>query len=215
MIKKEIYPKTKRLGVDSKIQVTEKLDGSNLVLFKKDGKLFIAQRNSIYEFGEVESSKMYKGLYEWLEEHKDDLLEKLLDDRAICCEWLGMGQIKYQDRFDDKLFIFAKSLVSDDFTLCNINYKLDELKYAFVDEQLPNYIKEVPLVYEGYDTSWLTKEKLDEYYQFLLNTTGYKHEGFVINYLGNVIKYVRMKNGKLTEHQENVYEDNKVVDKNK
>lgn len=205
MIKKEIYPKTKRLGVDTKIQVTEKLDGSNLVLFKKDGKLFIAQRNSIYEFGEVESSKMYKGLYEWLEEHKDDLLEKLLYDRAICCEWLGMGQIKYQDRFDDKLFMFAKALINDNYELENIRYYLDELKYAFVDEVIPNYIKEVPLVYFGEDTSWLSKERLDEYYETLLSVNKYKHEGFVICYSGNIIKYVRMKNGKLTEHQTNVY----------
>ena len=44
MIKKEIYPKTKRIKVDGfKVQLTEKLDGSNLVLFKKDDKLHIAQ----------------------------------------------------------------------------------------------------------------------------------------------------------------------------
>lgn len=38
MIKKSIYPKTKRLGKEnSVITITEKLDGSNLAFFKKDG----------------------------------------------------------------------------------------------------------------------------------------------------------------------------------
>lgn len=206
MIKKEIYPKTKRLGVDTKIQVTEKLDGSNLVLFKKNGELFIAQRSTIYNFKEIESSKMYKGLYGWLEQYHDDLLNSLLDDRAICCEWLGMGQIKYDNRFNDNLFMFAKALVNEEYKLENIRYYLDELKYAFVNEEVPSYIKEVPLIYLGEDTNWLSKERLDEHYQYLLDTSDYKHEGFVINYLGNVIKYVRMKNGKLTEHQTNVYQ---------
>ena len=37
MIKKEIYPKTQRLKINGdKIYVTEKLDGSNLVFFKKN-----------------------------------------------------------------------------------------------------------------------------------------------------------------------------------
>lgn len=35
MIKKEIYPKTQRVICEgAKIQITEKLDGSNLVIFK-------------------------------------------------------------------------------------------------------------------------------------------------------------------------------------
>lgn len=37
MIKKEIYPKTKRVSnLGDKIFITEKLDGSNLVFFKKE-----------------------------------------------------------------------------------------------------------------------------------------------------------------------------------
>ena len=36
MIKKEIYPKTKRVSCSGQaVQITEKLDGSNLCIFKK------------------------------------------------------------------------------------------------------------------------------------------------------------------------------------
>ena len=35
MVQKEIYPKTKRVNCcGDKVQITEKLDGSNLVIFK-------------------------------------------------------------------------------------------------------------------------------------------------------------------------------------
>lgn len=43
MIRKEIYPKTKRVScVGDKVYITEKLDGSNLVFFKKNEELHIA-----------------------------------------------------------------------------------------------------------------------------------------------------------------------------
>ena len=49
MIKKEIYPKTQRVICEgAKIQITEKLDGSNLVIFKLNDDLYIAQRNTIF-----------------------------------------------------------------------------------------------------------------------------------------------------------------------
>jgi len=48
MIKKSLYPKTKRLSKNSKkIVVTEKLDGSNIGFFKLNGELVIATRNNI------------------------------------------------------------------------------------------------------------------------------------------------------------------------
>ena len=50
MIKKEIYPKTKRAScMGDKVELTEKLDGSNLVIFKKNDELYIAQRNNIFK----------------------------------------------------------------------------------------------------------------------------------------------------------------------
>lgn len=49
MIKgKEIYPKTKRVScIGDKVYITEKLDGSNLVFFKKNEELYIAQRGLV------------------------------------------------------------------------------------------------------------------------------------------------------------------------
>ena len=48
MIKKEIYPKTQRVKcAGDKIYLTEKLDGSNLVFFKKNDELYFAQRNKV------------------------------------------------------------------------------------------------------------------------------------------------------------------------
>ena len=65
MIKKEIYPKTKRVScMGDKVELTEKLDGSNLVIFKKNDELYIAQRNNIFKINELEENKdkLYKGL---------------------------------------------------------------------------------------------------------------------------------------------------------
>ena len=79
MIKKEIYPKTKRVSnLGDKIFITEKLDGSNLVFFKKDDELYIAQRKNILKFSELEENKgiLYKGLYQWLKEDIGDFLNR-------------------------------------------------------------------------------------------------------------------------------------------
>lgn len=98
MIKKEIYPKTKRVSCSGdKVYITEKLDGSNLVFFKKNDELYIAQRKTIININELEEvkDKLYKGLYQWLLDNKDYLQEQLINDSAICGEWLGMGKLKY------------------------------------------------------------------------------------------------------------------------
>lgn len=58
MIKKSIYPKTKRLKLKNEVTITEKMDGSNLVIFKKDSNIFIAQRSNIINVHtELEDSK--------------------------------------------------------------------------------------------------------------------------------------------------------------
>ena len=100
MIKKEIYPKTQRLKCSGeKIYITEKLDGSNLVFFKKNDIIHIAQRKNIYTINDIENTEikgiMYKGLYQWLIDNKAILEEKLLENSVICGEWLGMGCLKY------------------------------------------------------------------------------------------------------------------------
>ena len=77
MIKKCIYPKTKRVKVEEKFEceLTEKLDGSNMCIFKKDEVLYVAQRNNIFTFDEIldmdkPKTILYKGLQGWVAEHK-------------------------------------------------------------------------------------------------------------------------------------------------
>ena len=150
MIKKEIYPKTQRLKVGGdKVYVTEKLDGSNLVFFKKNGILGVAQRKNVFAIDELENVKgiLYKGLYQWLLDNKDVLLEELYEGSAICGEWLGMGQIKYTiDEFDKKWYMFAKARVDDDFKLSDFNYYHENFIYPFESQVIPSFIGIVPKV---------------------------------------------------------------------
>ena len=64
MIKQTLYPKTKRVQFKNRIIITEKLDGSNIGIFKVNGKLVIAQRNYIFDIDEIEENKdkLYQGL---------------------------------------------------------------------------------------------------------------------------------------------------------
>ena len=65
MIKKTLYPKTKRVLYKNRVTITEKLDGSNIGFFKVKGKLLIAQRNNVFEVDELEDNKgmLYNGLF--------------------------------------------------------------------------------------------------------------------------------------------------------
>lgn len=201
MIKKNIYPKTQRVSCNGdKIYITEKLDGSNLCIFKKEDVVYVAQRKNIYSLEEMEKAKdvMYKGLYQWL---KDNVvvLNKINNGSVICGEWLGMGQIKYSvDEFDKRFYMFAKANIDDDFNLYNISYDHELFIYPFEDQVIPSCIGIVPTVTE---LSILPNKKhLDSLYQRYCDKKGRNVEGFVLNYKNNVTKYVRMKNGKLKEH---------------
>jgi len=201
MIKKEIYPKTKRLSCEGdKIYITEKLDGSNLCIFKKDGKLYFAQRNNIFEFNELEENKdkLYKGLFQWLQDNKN-VFEDLHENSVVCGEWLGMGKIKYSvDEFDKRFYMFAKANVDEDFNLYNLIYDHKLFIYPFQSQVIPNCIGIVPEV-----TCLINlpnKEQLDSIYQKYCDKKQRNVEGFVVNYKDNITKYVRMKNGKLKEH---------------
>lgn len=201
MIKKEIYPKTKRLSCQGdKVYVTEKLDGSNLVFFKKNDTLYFAQRNTIYSFDEIEENKdkLYKGLYQWLSDNKQ-VFDDLHNNSAICGEWLGMGCLKYSvDEFDKRYYMFAKANIDDDFNLYNLIYMHDLFVYPFQSQVIPKCIGVVPEVIEL--NVLPTKEHLDSIYDKYTNKVKRNVEGFVINYKNIITKYVRMKNGKLTEH---------------
>lgn len=202
MIKKEIYPKTKRVSCSrDRVYLTEKLDGSNLVFFKKDDELYIAQRKNIFKITELEDVKdvLYKGLYQWLNDNKDVLIEEIHNDSAICGEWLGMDKIKYTiDEFDKKWYMFAKANIDDEFNLYNLNYEHSLFVYPFVSQEIPKFIGVVPEVVEL--NVLPTKEHLDSIYEKYCAKVNRNVEGFVINYKNIITKYVRMKNGKLQEH---------------
>ena len=203
MVKKQIYPKTKRLPVVGKlVQITEKLDGSNLCFFKKDDKLYIAQRNTIIGFDELEECKtrLYKGLYAWLEDHKAEL-ETIRNNSVVCGEWLGMGKLKYSvDEFDKRFYMFAKANIDDEFRLYNVLYDYSLFIYPFEDCEIPNCIGIVPVAYE---VPYLPdKENLDKLYEKYCSKVNRDVEGFVINFNNHIEKYVRMKNGKLQEHRD-------------
>lgn len=202
MIKKEIYPKTKRVScIGDKVYITEKLDGSNLVFFKKNEELHIAQRKTIFKISELENVKdiLYKGLYQWLIDNKNTLEDELHENSAICGEWLGMGNLKYTvDEFDKRWYMFAKANIDDDYNLYNLNYDHNLFIYPFISQEIPNFIGIVPEVTELNVIP--TKEHLDSLYEKYISKVNRNVEGFVVNYKNNITKYVRMKNGKLQEH---------------
>ena len=203
MIKKEIYPKTQRVICEgAKVQITEKLDGSNLVIFKLNEDLFIAQRNTIFnynELNEINKQSLYKGLYQWLEDNAETLYNELYEGSAIYGEWLGMGKLKYSvDEFDKRFYMFAKARITEDFELTNIMYNHYLFKYPFISQEIPNFIGIVPVVTEINNIP--NKEQLDKIYEKYCNKVNRNVEGFVVNYNDNITKYVRMKNGKLQEH---------------
>ena len=201
MLKKEIYPKTKRVScLGDKVYITEKLDGSNLCVFKKDEKLYIAQRKNIINFSELEEQKdkLYKGLYQWLMDNKE-VFNDLHNNSVLCGEWLGMGCLKYSiDEFDKKFYMFAKANIDEEFNLYNLNYEHSLFIYPFQSQEIPKCIGIVPEVAELNVIP--TKEHLDSIYEKYSNKVNRNVEGFVVNYKNIITKYVRIKNGKLQEH---------------
>lgn len=202
----EIYPKTKRMKVEGeKVQLTEKLDGSNLVIFKKNGELHFAQRKNIYALSELDDAKdlCYNGLYNWAKDWGKILEDNIHEGSAICGEWLGAGSIKYKiDDFDKRFYIFAKANINDDYSLSNLIYDHDLFIYPFIDEKIPPFIGIVPVVA---DINVLPNKKhLDSLYEKYKQSVGGRDvEGFVINYNNIICKYVRMKHGRLVEYSDN------------
>lgn len=199
MIKKEIYPKTKRISCSGeKIEITEKLDGSNLCFFKKDDVLYIAQRRTILPFNELEAFKggLYKGLYQWIIDNQTSLM-KIRNNSVVCGEWLGMGKLKYPN-FEKRFYMFAKANLYGYFELSNLNYTHENFIYPFEDLEIPECIGVVPMVCQP--NIYPTKEALDVLYESYCEKVQRNVEGFVVNYKNQIQKYVRMKNGKLSEH---------------
>jgi len=205
MIRKTLYPKTTRMSVKSRgIIVTEKLDGSNLGFFVRDGELYIAQRNNVFTMSEAldttspASEILYKGLSKWLIDNGNTLKELIYEGTVIFGEWIGMGQLKYN--FEDKFFMFAKGRFDEFVNVVKLTYDLSLLHYAFNNQEFPSFIKRVPKVAEL--GSYPSVEDLDGLYERYTKEVNRNVEGFVVNQKETIRKYVRMKNGKLTPHVE-------------
>lgn len=202
-MKQTLYPKTKRIGTNNTI-ITEKLDGSNIGFFKYDDKLFIAQRNNIFSYESVKNKEtdnriLYKGLLPWLEEHAEELTQKLQPTACIFGEWIGMGKLQYD--FEDKLFMFAKANVkfeNDKFEVRNIVYNHEYFIYPFMGYEIPDFIKIVPVVEFSKEISI---DALNDTYKKYTELVNRNVEGFVIFNNGAIQKYVRMKNGKIEPHR--------------
>ena len=203
MIKKELYPKTVRIGLHPNIIITEKLDGSNLGLFKLGDTLYVATRSNVFALNEIEDAKpvLYKGLYGWLKEYGESLLASLNDGSAIWGEWIGMGKLKY-DFEDKRFFMFAKGNVDADFKVTNLKYDPNLFHYSFQEDWTPNYVEHVPVVLPEAGYEDLNIGALNYLYDQYTLEVGRNVEGFVININGQICKYVRMKNGKLADHFE-------------
>ena len=198
MEKKTLYPKTKRVRLKNRVVITEKLDGSNIGFFKVNGELIIAQRNYIFKANEIDKNIAYKGLIGWLEEHGEDLKNRLIEGSGFFGEWIGMGKIKYLE-LDKKVYMFAKANYEKE-EIKNLYYDHELFKYPFENQEFPNYIGIVPVVEER--ESFPNIETLNCSYDLYKTKVNRNVEGFIIEQNNNVSKYVRMKNGKLQDHHE-------------
>lgn len=205
MIKKSVYPKTERIKDNHKVVITEKLDGSNLVFFKLNEELHIAQRNNIYKLSDIDSVKdiMYRGLYVWLEEHGKELESSMYELSAICGEWIGMGHIKYGEHLDKKYYMFAKSNINEEtMELKKILYRQDLFIYPFINQEIPSFMGIVPITHE---LDYMPKiSDLDKMFTDYESYIGRLVEGFIVlnGESGTIKKYVRRKGkgGVLQDH---------------
>lgn len=204
LLKQSVYPKTSRIGKEKTVVITEKVDGSNLVFFKKDGELYIAQRNTLFSFDSLEEARgiLYKGLYQWLLDNGQELKDSLNEGSGICGEWVGMGQIKYGNTFNHRFLMFAKTNIrEDEFELKNIIYKHELFQYPFVNQTIPSFIGVVPVVKTLRGS--VSINELDALFTEYEAQVGRHVEGFVIyDYsLNGINKYVRRKGGTLQDHK--------------
>jgi len=188
-MQKTLYPKTQRIS-DSKIIITEKLDGSNLWIFKLNGEVIIAQRNNVFKLSELNSKQCYKWLYQRI--HENTLC--LFEWSWVFWERIWMWNIKYD--FDKRFYIFARARISEDYEVSHIQYEY--LQYTFNDQIIPDCIWLVPVVEEvNYNPTIVDLDILyDEYKEKVWRDV----EWFIINNQWSIRKYVRYKDWKLTEH---------------
>lgn len=202
-IKKTIYPKTKRFSQG--YQITEKLDGSNLGIANMNGVLHFFQRNLIFtlnEIGNIDKGTIYKGLKDWIIENKD-ILSSIRNGKVIFGEWLGMGKLDYS-MLDKKYYVFSFADIDYIYNIFNIEYILDNLKYMFDGNEIPNIMDKVFEVWiiKNYD---IDTDDLDMLYQDYVKKVGRQVEGFIIydmynNFIRKYVRYNRL--GELVDYKE-------------
>lgn len=198
-MEKTLYPKTQRIK-NWNVVITEKLDWSNLWIFKIWGELIIAQRNNVFKLNELNSNNAYKWLIGWLNENKDKL--DLHEWSWVFWEWIWMAHINYNNtNIDKRFYIFAKANIDENLDVRNINYDRNLFIYPFESKNIPDCVWIVPLI----NYAWPTDIKsLDELYISYCECVWRQVEWFIINNNNQITKYVRYKNWILTEHKENM-----------
>jgi len=200
-IKKIIYPKTIRIDNNNDIVITEKLDGSNLGIFKLNGVIHFAQRNNIISYDGLDFKPTYGGLKGWADEHIEYLKEQLQETSCLLGEWIGMGKLKYKDTdIDKRFYMFAKANIDENYDLTNVLFNHNYFIYPFGTQVIPEFIGIVPTVCVRITQP--SVENLDGLYDRYTELKGRRVEGFVIALNDrHILKYVRMKNGKLAPHK--------------
>ncbi len=86
------WPKIPR-STGEKVTITEKLDWSNLWLFKLNWELIIAQRNNVFTLDELNKNTAYKWLIWWIEENKEQL--DFCEWSWVFGEWIWMWSLHW------------------------------------------------------------------------------------------------------------------------
>ena len=191
-MKKTSYPKTKRFA-NSKMRITEKLDGSNLWIFMLNWELIIAQRNYIFRLSEL-SRNNYKWLAWRLENNLADL--DLYEWSWVFGERIWMWKIKYGESLDKRFYIFAKARIDEEYEISHLQYS--DINYAFNDAIIPDCVWVVPTVAEVENVNI---EYLDNLYDEYKAKVQRPVEWFVIFSNWGITKYVRHKNWIETPHK--------------
>jgi len=200
-MKKTLYPKTIRINND-KIVITEKLDWSNLWIFNLNWKLIIAQRNNIFQLSELNKVNSYKWLVGWIEKNKEHL--NFHEWSWVFWEWIWMWKIWYWNTLDKRFYLFCKANINNNYDIRNINYNLELLKYSFTNSEVPKFIWIVPIIPIIPIIPFneiINIDSLDILYDNYTKSIKRHCEWFIINNGNSIKKYVRYKNGKLTEHK--------------
>lgn len=178
MKKITIYPKTSRLPIIAKIQITEKMDGTNIGIGKINGNLTVFSRNYMFDEQDIKDNNfLNKPLYEFISKNYNILKSSILDNSIVFGEFLGTGKIKYPS-FNKQFYIFAKAKINDSYEITNLNYNLELIHYVFEGGIIPDILERVPNV--NHNLINVNKESLDELYNQYTDKVNRQVEGFIL-----------------------------------